>query len=71
MLLAGPALVGQQQRITGTLGAAAGGRPIADPGAGTGAARWATIATVRAAHDGSFATTWRAATDGALERSAR
>lgn len=62
-LLAGPALVGQQQRITGTLGAAAGGRPLAIQ-ARAGDAPWATIASARAAGDGSFATTWRTASAG-------
>lgn len=63
MLVAGPALVGQQQRITGTLGPAAGGRQI-DVQAQAPGAGWTTIATTRAADDGSFATTWRAATTG-------
>ena len=63
MLTAGPALVGQQQRITGTLGTAAGGRVVAVQAQAPGAA-WATIATTRAAEDGSFVTTWRAATTG-------
>jgi rare lipoprotein A (peptidoglycan hydrolase) len=63
MLVAGPALVGQQQRITGTLGSAARGRTIAVQAQAPGAA-WATIATTRADADGSFATSWRAATTG-------
>lgn len=63
MLAAGPALVGQQQRITGTLGSSAGGRTVAIQ-AQTGDAPWATIATTAAADDGSFTTTWRAASTG-------
>jgi rare lipoprotein A len=63
MLTADPTLIGQPQRLAGTLGPDAGDHDI-EIQAQTGAAAWTTIATVRAAADGSFATTWRATITG-------
>lgn len=63
MLVAGPALVGQQQQVSGTLGAGAAGRTVAIQAQSPDAA-WATVTTVRADGDGAFTTSWRAATTG-------
>lgn len=62
-LTAGPALLGQQQRAGGTLGAGAAGETVAIQ-ARRGAGEWTTIATTRAAGDGSFEASWRAAATG-------
>jgi len=63
MVLASPALVGRQQQINGTLGTGAAGRAVALQ-AQSGPGQWTTIATTRAEGDGSFGTSWRAATMG-------
>ncbi len=63
MLVAGPALLGQQQRVSGSLGSAAGGRSVEIQAQGAGDT-WATIATTRASDDGSFASAWRATKTG-------
>lgn len=62
-LSAGPALLGQAQRLSGTLGASASGRAVTIQAQGPEGS-WTAIAGARAARDGSFATTWRATTTG-------
>ena len=64
MLVAAPAIVGQQQQVTGSLGTSAGGRSVEIEAQATANADWTTIATTRAADDGSFTATWRAASTG-------
>lgn len=55
----GAAFVGRPQRISGTVGRAAGGATVlvqlSDPASG-----WRTVATTRAGADGSFRAVWRA-----------
>jgi rare lipoprotein A len=63
MLVAAPALVGQQQHINGSLGTAAAGHSV-EIQAQAGGADWSTIATTSAAGDGSFQVSWRATTIG-------
>lgn len=63
MLVADPALVGQQQRITGTLGTQTAGRSV-EIQAQTSENAWTTIAVSRAAADGSFKASWRATAAG-------
>ena len=64
MLVAAPAMVGQQQQVTGSLGTSAGGRSVDIQVQATPDAAWTTIATTRAAGDGSFSATWRTASTG-------
>ena len=64
MLVAAPAIVGQQQQVTGSLGTSAGGRSVKIAAQATSGAAWTTIATTRAAGDGSFSAAWRAASTG-------
>lgn len=62
-LTAAPALVGQQQRASGTLGSrAARATVVVQARRGTG--EWTTIAAARAGEDGSFQASWRAAATG-------
>ena len=59
----GAAFVGRPQRISGTVGRAAGGATVlvqlSDPASG-----WRTVATTRAGGDGSFRAAWRAPRPG-------
>jgi len=55
--------VGQTQRAGGTLGSGAAGERVAIQARLDGG-EWTTIATTRAAGDGSFAASWRAAATG-------
>ncbi len=64
MLLAAPAIVGHLQHVTGSLGTSAGGRSVEIEAQATPDAAWTTITTTRAADDGSFSATWRAASTG-------
>ncbi len=63
MLLAAPALVGQQQQVSGSLGTTAGGDAV-NIQAQAGNSEWTTIATTSAAADGSFQAAWKASTIG-------
>ncbi len=63
MLVADPAIVGHEQQVTGSLGTPAGGRSV-EIQSQAGDSGWTTVATTRAADDGSFRASWHAMTTG-------